>query len=88
MPWPALSFTSPAIGLLNKAVDLSGIPTVLVIARDGTVVCADASERLCDDPTAFPWERKALEASVGSCVCFGGFAVIGAATSTYMSTPT
>ncbi len=61
MPWPAVPMTSPVIQQLNSCVALAGIPTLLVLRADGSVVCTDATERIVAEPDAFPWERKALE---------------------------
>jgi nucleoredoxin len=58
MPWLALPFAEHGLkDALSKACKVEGIPTLVIIGPDGTLINADGRAALTKDPTgaSFPW---------------------------------
>jgi nucleoredoxin len=62
MPWWCLSYKSPALGKLANKYGAVGIPHLVVLDKDGTVLLADGVGEVSVDPdgTDFPWRPKKL----------------------------
>ena len=74
MPWLALPFSNrKAKGALSNMFDVSGIPTLVTIAPDGTVINKSARGPVAQDPTGanFPWPPAPLEDLEGGVECNG-----------------
>lgn len=52
MPWTALPFKSGAGHELASALDIHGIPSLVLLEPDGSVITTDARSELRDDPDA------------------------------------
>jgi nucleoredoxin len=52
---------------LSKQFQIRGIPTLIILAPDGTLVTRDGRDRVMDDPAAadFPWTPKPLTELLG-----------------------
>jgi nucleoredoxin len=58
MPWLALPFSERAVKAdLSKCCDVEGIPTLVIVGSDGTIINKDGRSALGKDPTGanFPW---------------------------------
>jgi nucleoredoxin len=57
MPWWCLPFQSPIIQKLAGSYRAEGIPHLVVIDKDGSVLCEDGISEVTADPEgrAFPW---------------------------------
>jgi nucleoredoxin len=56
MPWKALAFSDRATKeRLSKAFNVKGIPTLVVIDKEGNIVEASARGKVSNDPDGFPW---------------------------------
>ena len=62
MPWPALKLGDSRIQELVESVGVEGLPTLVTVKRDGTVVNKDAKEVADDDEAGglFPWAPVSL----------------------------
>lgn len=51
-----------AAGALSSKYKVAGIPTLIILDKEGKVVCKDGVEKLATDPAAvnFPWKPKAV----------------------------
>lgn len=64
MPWWSLPFESPHMGNLANVYGAQGIPHLVVLDKDGTVINSDALGEVSVDPEGekFPWRpRKIIE---------------------------
>lgn len=46
MPWPALPWKDPRIKTVAKEFKVKGLPQLIVMKRDGTVLSSNAVERI------------------------------------------
>lgn len=62
MPWWCLSFQSPVTSRLATMYKAVGIPSLVVIDRDGQLLSRDAVSQVACDPTGlnFPWRPRHL----------------------------
>jgi len=62
MPWSTLPFQHPAVQELAKKFEIQGIPTLVVLKGDGTVVNDDARGAAGEDSdgSKFPWGPEKL----------------------------
>jgi nucleoredoxin len=62
MPWYCLPHTSPVMGKLANQYGAQGIPHLVVLDKDGTVLQQDGVGEVSIDPegTNFPWRPKPL----------------------------
>jgi nucleoredoxin len=62
MPWWCLPHESPAMGKLASLYGASGIPHLVILDRDGSVLIQDGVGNVSIDPdgTNFPWRPKPL----------------------------
>ena len=60
MPWWCLPFQSPAIARLASCYQAVGVPHLVVIDRDGTVLLEDGVQEVTVDPHGhcFPWRPR------------------------------
>lgn len=59
MPWKAIPFASrEEKAELSSIFGVRGIPTLVFIAPDGTLITADGRSKVSADPDAFPWPPK------------------------------
>ncbi len=42
-----------------KAFNVTGIPTLIVLDRDGSVITLDGRKKVMEDPDGFPWQKPA-----------------------------
>jgi len=61
MPWPALTYQHPYVSQLNELFEVDGIPTLILIKADGTLVTKNARSGVTDAPEDFPWPPKPVE---------------------------
>ena len=62
MPWAAIPFDNDEVRMqLKSSFGVSGIPMLVILAPDGSVVNGNARSMVQQDPTGkqFPWESKA-----------------------------
>ena len=63
MPWKALPFAARATKeRLSALFEVEGIPTLVFVRRDGTVLTADGRSKVMSAPDAFPWPPQPVEA--------------------------
>lgn len=62
MPWLALPFDSDKKQSLDKKFKVEGIPTIILLDSDGSVLNKNGREVVSNDPTGedFPWRQKTL----------------------------
>jgi len=68
MPWTALPYDARAAkDKLSKKFKVSGIPSLIVLDEDGTLITADGRSAVSEDPTGedFPWRPKPLKELLG-----------------------
>merc|ERR1719403_799223 len=69
MPWFALPFDKRGLkGTLSKKYKVQGIPALIVLGPDGTVITKDGRGKVMEDfdeCAAFPWAPKALSEVLG-----------------------
>jgi nucleoredoxin len=60
MPWLALPFDSDKKQSLDKKFKVQGIPTIILLDSDGSVLNKDGRGAISNDPTGedFPWRQK------------------------------
>lgn len=59
MPWKALAFSDRATKeKLSRAFNVKGIPTLVVIDKEGNVVEGSARGKVSSEPDGFPWGPK------------------------------
>jgi len=60
MPWLALPFDEDRYGELSSRLEVEGIPTLVVLDRQGSVVTTKGREAAMADPegSEFPWQPK------------------------------
>lgn len=58
MPWYAVPYDSPARKRLTSALKVKGIPTLIILGPDGSVVAPNAQQAAAADPKGenFPWQ--------------------------------
>lgn len=62
MPWKALPFAERELKeALSRAHGVRGIPTLVLVRKDGTVATADARSKVESDPAGFPWPPKSVD---------------------------
>lgn len=69
MPWLAVPYSSRDIhAKLNKKFKVQGIPSLVILDKDGQVITADGRSKVSEDPmgAAFPWKPKAFADAIGS----------------------
>lgn len=69
MPWTALPFSERAQkAQLSGRYGVQGIPTLVVLNKDGSVISKDGRAELSADPTgaSFPWIPKPIPELLGS----------------------
>lgn len=64
MPWKAFSFKDARVNALAKHFEIEGIPSLVILDKNGAVVNSDAMGSI-DDIDNFPWKPKPLQ-PVGS----------------------
>ena len=62
MPWWCLSFQSPVASRLTTFYKADGIPSLVVIDRNGQLITRDAVSQVACDPSGanFPWRPRAM----------------------------
>lgn len=62
MPWWCLPYKSPVLGKLANLYECQGIPHLVILDRDGTVLVPDGVGEVATDPDGqnFPWRPKPL----------------------------
>mmetsp|Transcript_67685 Transcript_67685/g.147418 ORF Transcript_67685/g.147418 Transcript_67685/m.147418 type:complete len:470 (+) Transcript_67685:77-1486(+) len=74
MPWLGLPFSDRARkDALNKKFKVNGIPSVVILAADGSLITKDGREAISSDPVGedFPWKPKSFRE------VFGGAKLLG-----------
>merc|ERR1719164_217194 len=69
MPWLALPFADrERKNALSKQFKVRGIPTLVILDVDGSVITTDGREAVTEDPTgdAFPWKPQPLSTLLGA----------------------
>merc|ERR1740138_643520 len=69
MPWLALPFSErERKEKLSSKFKVRGIPTLVILDVDGSVITTDGRSAVSEDPTgaAFPWKPKPLSALLGA----------------------
>ena len=71
MPWVGLPFgESAAKDALSKRYSVRGIPMLVLLRKDGSVISTEGRALVTHDatPSAFPWPGTAAAAPAGGCV--------------------
>jgi Thioredoxin-like len=57
MPWWCLPLKSPVVDRLRTFYKTEGIPHLVILSKEGTLLCGDAVNDAMEDPTGarFPW---------------------------------
>lgn len=79
MPWTAMPFSErEKKAQLSSRYGVQGIPTLVVLNIDGSVITKDARECIMDDPTgvSFPWTPMPVPELIGSSFITAGGAVV------------
>jgi nucleoredoxin len=79
MPWTAMPFSERAKKAeLSSRYGVQGIPSLVVLNKDGSVISKNAREALMGDPTgaSFPWIPKPIGEMLGSSFVGAGGAVV------------
>ena len=58
MPWPSLPFGGTRSALLAEAFHVQGIPTLVLLRQDGSLISTDGIRLLRKHARAFPWLPK------------------------------
>lgn len=62
MPWKAMPLAHTSVKeRLSRLFDVSGIPTLIFLRRDGSVLTASGREKVESAPDAFPWPPAPVE---------------------------
>jgi nucleoredoxin len=75
MPWLALPFAERDLkATLSKRFKVRGIPTLVILDADGSIITTDGREAVTEDPKgdAFPWKPKPLSATLGGDLVLDG----------------
>ena len=79
MPWTAMPFAERAKKTeLSSRYGVQGIPTLVVLNKDGSVITKNARQDMMTDPKgeSFPWIPKSIPELIGSSfIAAGGAAV-------------
>jgi len=60
MPWKAIPFGDPRIGVLKQKFSVRGIPMLVIVDDTGKLITQQGRALVEEDPTGFPWPPKAL----------------------------
>jgi len=69
MPWLAVPYARRDIQqLLNKKFKVQGIPSLVILDKEGQVITTDGRSKVSSDPVgqAFPWKPKPFSEAIGS----------------------
>ena len=69
MPWAAMPFAERTKKAeLSSRYGVQGIPTLVVLNKDGSLISKNARQNLAEDPTgsAFPWIPRPLPELIGN----------------------
>lgn len=79
MPWLAVPYSRRDVHQsLNKKFKVQGIPTLVILDKDGQVITKDGRSKVSSDPMgqAFPWKAKPFMEAIGNSFLKGD-AVLG-----------
>ena len=70
MPWLSLDFASRDLkGALGQAFSVTGIPTLVWLDKDGSLITLDGRKKVMQEPDKFPWtEDRPKAAAAGGVV--------------------
>ncbi len=70
MPWLSLDYANRDLkGTLGQAFSVTGIPTLVWVDKDGSVITLDGRKKVVQEPDKFPWtadQPKAVSGVVGA----------------------
>jgi hypothetical protein len=69
MPWLSLDYANRDLkGALGQAFSVTGIPTLVWLDKDGSVITLDGRRKVVQEPDKFPWGEDRPKAAAGSVV--------------------
>merc|ERR1712110_541325 len=69
MPWLTVPFSRRDVKeALSKQFKVQGIPTLVILDREGNVITTDGRSKVLSDPKgdAFPWVPKSFSEAIGN----------------------
>ena len=69
MPWLSLDYERRDLkGALGQAFNVTGIPTLVFLDKDGTVLTLEGRKKVMTEPEKFPWKDEAKKETVKSSI--------------------